>query len=78
MDEPTAPDPGAQLQRAVERVTVHASLYREAVRKQHDMAVGALTSGRPDYSAAATACHRALQFQRQAEACETLARELQA
>lgn len=47
--------------------------YREAARQQQRTAVANLAQTLPDYSAAATACHRALQFTRCAEALERLA-----
>ena len=46
----------------------HIELYRAAAEGQKDIAVLSLQTSPPDYSSAATACHRALQFTRQAEA----------
>jgi hypothetical protein len=59
---------------------LHATLYREAARRQREQALGALSSepAAPDYSYAATACHRAHQLTLQAETLETVLRELAA
>lgn len=55
---------------------LHAQLYRAAAAQQHEQVAGALACTPPDYSHVATSAHRALQFVRQAEALETVQREL--
>lgn len=49
--------------------------YRLAAERQHVQAMGHLDQAPPNYSAAATACHRAHQFYLQAQALEQLARD---
>jgi hypothetical protein len=58
-----------------ERAAGHVEQYRGAAIAQHGQAVVALSQVPPNYSAAATACHRALQFQRQADAIDQLAND---
>jgi len=54
----------------------HARQYRRASEAQTRLARQYLAADVLDLSLAATACHRALQFERQAQALEQLAREL--
>lgn len=54
----------------------HADSYQAAMARQHEQALQLLTQQPPDFSQAATACHRALQFQRQGEALQEVLREL--
>jgi hypothetical protein len=73
MDEQSTPDltagPHAAALRDAERQIVAARHYVQQVREdelgrveqQLQMALQLLQSGRPDFSAAATACHRAYQ-----------------
>lgn len=49
--------------------------YRSSARLHHRQAVACLAQNPPDYSLAATACHRALQFTWQADALDQLARD---
>lgn len=58
-----------------QRAEGHAARYRAAAALQRGQAWDALSQFPPDYSAAATACHRALQFTRQADAVEQLAKD---
>lgn len=53
----------------------HVQQYREHQQLQTELAYRHLVSTPPDLSAAATACHRALQFQRQADALTQLAKD---
>lgn len=53
----------------------HEDTYRDAAHQQRETALANLQADPPDYSAAATACHRALQFTRQAECLNGLARD---
>jgi hypothetical protein len=54
----------------------HHGAYLDAMALQHEQALALLTQKPPDFSMAATACHRALQFQRQAEALMQLRRDV--
>lgn len=71
MDDTVTPTP-LQLARTLE---AHLEQYRLAATLQRGEARQLLAQEPPDYSAAATACHRALQFTRQAGALEQLARD---
>jgi hypothetical protein len=72
MDRPTDP-----TQPLADVLGSHVTQYRLAARQQENQARRLLAQNPPDYSVAATACHRALQFQRQAEALEALAKDAQ-
>jgi hypothetical protein len=63
--------------RTLELIERHRHQYVGAMRLQHEQAVALLAQNPPDYSAAATACHRALQFERQAQTLEQLQRALE-
>lgn len=67
-----------RLMRASQRAQAELDLYLEQSREQHGQAMAALAKSPPNYSAAATACHRALQFHRQAEALAWVQMELRA
>jgi hypothetical protein len=54
----------------------HYQSYVGAMARQHEYALESLTQQPPDFSSAATACHRALQFQRQADALRELRRQM--
>lgn len=80
MDETTTPDPATDsasipLPDLVRAVSRHVVQYREAARALRGQAQASLAQDPPDFSAAATACHRALQFTRQAEALHVLVAE---
>lgn len=70
----STPDP--RLTAARQRVGRDMDSYLEQQRQHHEAAAAALAETPPDYSAAATACHRALQFRRQAEALAWVTLEL--
>lgn len=63
--------------RAMDRLALHARLYGHSARLQHEQAVALLAQDPPDFSAAATACHRALQFERQQQALDATRKELE-
>lgn len=73
MDDPTTP---ATAQQAADLAQLHAVSYRQTAQRQREQIDACLSLQPPDYSAAATACHRAHQYARMADACEELGREL--
>jgi hypothetical protein len=55
----------------------HVHGYRRSMTMQHKQAAALLAQEVPDYSSAAAACHRALQYERQAQALLAFEREAQ-
>lgn len=58
-------------------LALHSLLYQTSADRQHTQATALLAQTPPDFSAAATACHRALQFTRQADALDAARKELE-
>lgn len=67
------PDYADPAERTLEH---HRNSYQAAADRQHSLALAHLNCTPPEFSDAATACHRAHQFHLQAEALETARREL--